>query len=59
MDYVSVLMVVRKGDAQAYGHIVRLFQDMAFGYAYAILGDFHLAEDAAQEAFIEARSVKG
>jgi len=24
------------------------------GYAYSILGDFHLAEDAAQEAFLEA-----
>ena len=24
------------------------------GYAYTVLGDFHLAEDAAQEAFIEA-----
>ena len=24
------------------------------GYAYSILGDFHLAEDAVQEAFIEA-----
>ena len=27
---------------------------MAYGYAYAILGDFQLAQDAAQEAFIEA-----
>ena len=27
---------------------------MAYGYAYSILGDFHLAEDAAQEAFIQA-----
>lgn|GEM_PF-6375961 len=24
------------------------------GYAYSLVGDFHLAEDAAQEAFIEA-----
>ncbi|NIR02616.1 MAG: RNA polymerase subunit sigma-24, partial [Gemmatimonadales bacterium] len=30
------------------------FQDMAVGYAYSILGDFHLAEDAAQEAFVQA-----
>ncbi len=30
------------------------FQDMAAGYAYSILGDFHLAEDAAQEAFLIA-----
>jgi len=27
---------------------------MAVGYAYSILGDFHLAEDAAQEAFVRA-----
>ena len=41
------------GDLDAYGKIVRRFQDMAVGYAYSILGDFHLAEDASQEAFIE------
>ena len=38
----------------AYGRIVRRFQDMAYGYAYSLLGDFHLAEDAAQEAFVRA-----
>ena len=38
----------------SYGEIVRRFQDMAYGYAYSVLGDFHQAEDAAQEAFIEA-----
>jgi RNA polymerase sigma factor (sigma-70 family) len=27
---------------------------MAVGYAYSILGDFHLAEDAAQDAFVQA-----
>ena len=42
------------GDLDAYGTIVRQFQDMGVGYAYSILGDFHLAEDAVQEAFIEA-----
>jgi RNA polymerase sigma factor (sigma-70 family) len=39
---------------QAFGEIVHRFQDLAFGCAYAVLGDFHLAEDAAQEAFITA-----
>jgi RNA polymerase sigma factor (sigma-70 family) len=44
----------RDGDADAYGVIVRRFQDMAVGYGYSILRDFQSAEDAAQEAFLEA-----
>jgi len=39
---------------EAFGELVRIFQDMAYACAYAVLGDFHLAEDAAQEAFISA-----
>ena len=38
----------------AYAELVRRFQDMAFGCAFAILGDVHHAEDAAQEAFMDA-----
>ena len=44
----------QEGSSDAYGELVRRFQDMAVGYAYSMLGDFHLAEDAAQEAFIHA-----
>jgi len=50
----SLVADSRAGDLDAYGRIVVRFRDMAYGYAYSILGDFHLAEDAAQEAFIEA-----
>ena len=39
---------------EAFGELIRRYQDMAFGCAYAVLGDFYLAEDAAQEAFITA-----
>jgi RNA polymerase sigma factor (sigma-70 family) len=39
---------------EAYGQLVQKFRDMACGYAYSILGDFHLAEDAAQDAFVTA-----
>ena len=42
------------GDADGYAGLVWRFQDMAVGYGYSILGDFQLAEDAAQEAFLEA-----
>ena len=52
MEELGPLVVrAQAGDLDAYGEIVRRFQDMAYGYAYAILGDFHLAEDAAQETF--------
>jgi RNA polymerase sigma-70 factor (ECF subfamily) len=39
---------------EAFGALVRRFQDMAYGYAYAALGDMYLAEDVAQEAFLTA-----
>ncbi len=38
----------------AFATLVRRYQDMAFACAYAVLGDFYLAEDCAQEAFITA-----
>jgi DNA-directed RNA polymerase specialized sigma24 family protein len=58
MEEVRSLVVrARGGDLEAYGEIVRRFQDMAYGYAYSILGDFHLAEDAAQEASVSPRSI--
>ena len=55
MEMLKTLITrAQTGDLSGYGEIVRRFQSMAVGYAYSILGDFHLAEDAAQEAFIEA-----
>ena len=50
----ALLKRAQSGDLDAYGEIVRRFQDMAVGYANAILNDSHLAEDIAQEAFTEA-----
>ena len=38
----------------AFGELVRRHQDVAFGYAYALLGDREAAQDAAQEAFLAA-----
>ena len=39
---------------EAFCELVMMFQDMAYAAGYAVLGDFSLAEDAAQEAFISA-----
>ncbi len=55
MERLKTLIIKAKmGNLDAYGQVVRRFQDMAFGYAYARLGDFHLAQDVCQEAFMEA-----
>ena len=53
MDYIDIVRLAQKGDLEAYGILVKRFQDMAYGYAYARLNDAHLAEDVAQEAFVE------
>jgi len=50
----TLVTQAQAGDPQAYGALIRRFQNMAFGYAYAILQDVQTAEDAAQEAFVEA-----
>jgi DNA-directed RNA polymerase specialized sigma24 family protein len=38
----------------AFGKLVELFQDTAYQYAYAILGDPQLAQDITQEALMTA-----
>ena len=53
-DLTGLIAQVKLGDKRAYEPIVRRFQDMAVAYGYATLGDWQLAEDAAQEAFIAA-----
>src|SRR6185312_8867273 len=50
----SLVIAAQNGDMDAFGHIVQRFQAMAYTSAYAMLEDAQLAEDVAQEAFIEA-----
>jgi len=55
MDTLHALVIAAQGgDLDAFSHIVQRFQGMAYASAYTMLEDAHLAEDAAQEAFIEA-----
>ena len=55
MDALNDIVArAREGDADAFAVLVRRFQDMAVGFGYSMLHDFHLAEDAAQEAFFDA-----
>jgi RNA polymerase sigma factor (sigma-70 family) len=53
-ELAPLVVRAQAGDLDAYGGLVRRYQEMAYGYAYSILGDFHLSEDATQDAFIEA-----
>jgi RNA polymerase sigma factor (sigma-70 family) len=50
----ALVRASQQGDELAFTELVRAFQDIAVAYATSILGDYHLAEDAAQEAFVEA-----
>ena len=53
-ESIALVEKAQKGDRHAYSQIVKQFQNLAVGYAYSILRNFPLAEEAAQEAFIEA-----
>lgn len=53
-DFLSLVCQARDGDTLAFDRLVRRFQDMAFGYALSLAPDRATAEDAAQEAFLEA-----
>jgi RNA polymerase sigma factor (sigma-70 family) len=53
-DLISLVLRAQERQADAREELVRRFQDIAVGYAYSVLGDFHAAEDAAQDAFVAA-----
>ena len=53
-ELITLVNAAKQGDKAAFGQIVTRFQDMAFASAYAMLGDACTAQDAAQEAFIDA-----
>ena len=50
----SLVRAAQRGDVEAFGRLTERFHRMACAVAYTAIGDVHLAEDAAQEAFIEA-----
>ena len=55
MDELNELLsAAQAGDLTATGELLERFQSMATGYAYSLLGDEHLAEDAVQAAYFEA-----
>lgn len=53
-EITSLVLKAQEGETRAYDGLVRQFQDRALAYALSLLGDFHLAQDAAQDAFVQA-----
>ena len=53
-DVSQLVSKAQAGDLNSYEALVRRFEASAFGHAFSILGDSQLAQDAVQEAFIEA-----
>lgn len=54
MDLGTMVRRSVEGDWQAFSELVSRYQNLAFGAAFTMLGDFQLAEDATQEAFVAA-----
>jgi len=50
----DLVLSARRGEAEAFGELVRRYQVAVFNACYRLLGNRHEAEDLAQEAFIRA-----
>ena len=54
VDTARLVGAARAGDLAAFGELVRRYQHMAVAYAFSVLRDMELAQDAAQESFVAA-----
>jgi RNA polymerase sigma factor (sigma-70 family) len=54
LDDITLVERARNGDVNAYETLVQHYQELAFRVAYQVTGDAADAEDAAQEAFVNA-----
>jgi len=50
----DLVLRARRGDAEAFGELVRRYQTAVFNVCYRLMGERRDAEDMAQEAFIRA-----
>jgi RNA polymerase sigma-70 factor (ECF subfamily) len=50
----EIIDAVLGGDAASYSELTRRYQRLVLATAWQILGDYHAAEDATQEAFVAA-----
>lgn len=55
----ELVRAAQRGEASAFAELVRCYQRAAIITAHSVLQDFHLAQDAAQEAFVIAHQKLG
>lgn len=53
-DLAQLVLAAQQGNDGAFGRLIHRFQDMAYFQALGVTGDSQLAQDAAQEAFMDA-----
>lgn len=53
-DFCKLVETAQAGSSDAYDTLVLRFQDMAYTTAFTYLGEYALAQDVVQEAFVEA-----
>ena len=59
MEDAAAIDKCKQGDYEAFAHLVRRYQQQAIGHAVAIVGDRSDAQDAVQDAFIDAYKAIG
>ena len=59
MTDAALVALVRSGDVEAFGHLVDRYYDDCTRFARRMLGNRHDAEDALQEAFVNAFQALG
>jgi RNA polymerase sigma-70 factor (ECF subfamily) len=54
VDETKLIGFAKEGDLDAFNRLVVVYQDLAFGVAYRLMGDPQSADDVTQDAFIAA-----
>lgn len=56
MEDDAIIRAFQSGDTGAFDHLVLRYQDKIFSLCYWYLGDYHEADDTAQDVFLKAYS---
>lgn len=54
LDEAQVITLVRTGDTNAFAEIIEHYQEPIIRYLYRLTGDYEVAQDLAQDTFIQA-----